>query len=142
MSSSRRERRARRGFGMIEVTMALLVLSVAMILLVKLVTWTGLERREARRRTLAVQEVSNVMERLSLEPFDEVTAARARAIAQERSAEDALPGASWDVDVVDQPDPSAPARRVSLRLRWKHASGDTDKPVELTAWIYRGRASR
>jgi Tfp pilus assembly protein PilV len=142
MNTSRRERGARRGYGVIEVTMALLVLSVAMILMVKLLTWSGLERREAKRRSLAIQEVSNVMERLSLERYEAVTPDRAKAIAKSRNAEDSLPGASWDVAVVEELGTPAQSKRVSVHLRWTHASGETDSPVGLTSWIYRGGDSR
>ncbi len=142
MNSSRRKHGARRGYGLIEVTMALLVLGVAMILMVKLLGWTGLDRREARRRSLAIQEVVNVMERISLDRYEDVTEGRAKAVAHSRNAADALPGAAWEVAVVEEPDTRASAKRISVRLRWRHASGDLDNPVGLTSWVYRGRDSR
>jgi Tfp pilus assembly protein PilV len=139
MIQARRQRSPRRGYGMIEVAMALVVLATAMMLMVRLLAWTGLERREAGRRALAIQEVSNVMERISLERYDDVTLDGTKAIALARNADEALPGASWQVEVVEEPDPHAPAKRVSIRLRWTHASGDQDHPVALTSWVYRGR---
>ncbi len=53
-----------------------------------------------------------------------------------------LKGAIWDVAVVDEPDSRTPAKRVSVRLRWRHASGEVNHPVGLTTWLYRGGATR
>jgi hypothetical protein len=116
--------------------MAALLLMAAMGVTVRTVGWVARERRGADRRTWAVQEASNVMERLTAEPFGRVTTARARELAAASAAARVLPGASWEVEVADEPDTPVPTRRVSLRLRWTDRSGGLDAPVRLTAWVF------
>src|SRR5262249_8816880 len=99
--------------------------------------WLGAERAAADRRLWAAQEVANVMEQLSAEPFDRVDASRARAMAAEGQATRALPGAEWGAEVVDEPDGPVAAKRVTLRLRWKGRSGEWEAPARLTSWVYR-----
>ena len=134
-------RTGRKGYALVEVAMAVLLLIAAMSLAVKLVAWVAVERRSADRRLWAVEEVSNVMERLTSEPFEKVTSDRAKALADRVEAPRVLPDAEWTVRVRDQDAaPHVPAKRVELRLRWKTRSGNWDAPVRLSAWIFKGRA--
>lgn len=125
--------RSRRGYVMLEVATATLVLMAAMVLAVKLVAGVGLEQRAAERRLWAVETVSNLAERLSAEPFDRLDAARARAIAAELKAEAVLPGAEWTAEV-GAADPAG--KKVGLGLSWKGRSGERSAPVRLTFWVY------
>ena len=127
----------RGGYTMVELAVSVLVLVAAMGISVRVVGWVGAERRSADRRQWALQEVANVMERVSAEPFDRVTPAKARAIASGSDAAGRLPGGSWEVAVDDERDSPVPARRVSVRLRWKDRSGGWEAPARLTAWVFR-----
>jgi Tfp pilus assembly protein PilV len=140
MTTLRSSPRTRRGYALVEVAMSVLILIAAMSLALKLVAWVAAERRTADRRLWAVQEVSNVMERLTSEPFDKVTTEKAKALVEEAGAPRVLPGANWSVEVVEQAaGPETPGKRVALQLRWKTRSGEWDAPVRLSAWVYRGR---
>jgi hypothetical protein len=132
-------RTRRRGYSIIELALALFLFMTAMGLTVKVLGWVGTERRGADRRLWAVQVVSNVMDRLSAEPFESVTADRARTIADEAAAGKAVPGASWEIAVNDEREAVPPAKRVSLQLHWNDRSGGWDGPVRLTSWVYRRR---
>ena len=68
----------RRGSLLLEMAMAAVMLTVAMALTVKVLGYAGQQRRSAEQRQRAILEVANVMERITAEPFDEVTAERAR----------------------------------------------------------------
>ena len=129
----------RRGYGLAEVAVALLLLMVAMNLMVKVLGVVGSERRAADRRLWAVETASNVLERVSSEPFDSITVDAVRAVADQSGASQVLPGAVWEVSVDDDKESKAPARKVSLRLRWKERSGEWGAAVRLSAWVYRGR---
>jgi hypothetical protein len=118
--------------------MAVVLLLAAMTVVVKALGWVGTQRRESDRRLFAVQEVSNVMERLAAEPYERVTAARARELAAGGLEPGTLPGSEWQAEVADEPGGPAPSKRVTLRLRWRVGSGEWGAPVRLTSWIYRG----
>jgi hypothetical protein len=134
-----RGRSRRRGYGLVEVAMAVFVLMIAMSLMVKALALTGVERRAADRRLWAVEAASNVLERVTAEPFGSVTAEKARSLADEAEAGRVLPGAAWEFDVRDEPGAPVGSKRLTVRLRWKDRSGGWESPVRLTAWVYRGR---
>jgi len=119
--------------------MAALMLMAAMALAVKLIAGVGLERRAADRRMWAVQEVSNLAERVAAEPFDKVNPERVKALAALARADSVLPGADWTAEVSDAPGAAPAGKRVTLGLRWKDHSGGWVAPVRLTSWVYRRR---
>ena len=133
-----RPRPGRRGYVLIEVAMAAMMLMAAMALAVKLIAGVGLERRSAERRMWAVQEVANLAERVAAEPFDKLNPERIKALATEAKADSVLPGAEWTAEVADA-GPTPAGKRVVLGLRWKDRSGGWVAPVRLTSWVYRGR---
>ena len=136
-------RRPRRGSLLVEMTIAAAMLSVAMVMTVKVLGYAGQQRRSADQRQRAMLEVANVMERITAEPFDEVTAERARRLSITPAAAGSLPGAELAVEVKEErPGPDRSARRIAVRLRWKGRSGEWEAPVRLTTWIERGRPSR
>jgi hypothetical protein len=135
-------RAVRRGSMLPELAIAGAMLAVAMTLAVQVLGYAGQQRRSADRRQRAILEVTNIMERITALPFDEVTPERARRLSITPEAAGSLPGAELSVDVLDQqPAPGRPARRIAVRLRWKGRSGEWEAPVRLTTWIERRRAS-
>lgn len=130
----------RPGYTSVEIALSVLVLMAAMGISVRVLGWVATERRAADRRQWALQEVANVMERATAEPFDRLSPAKVRAIAADSEAARRLPDGSWEVAVDDEPDAPAPAKRVSVRLRWKERSGGWDAPARLTAWVFGRRA--
>ena len=137
----RRDRRSvlprnRRGYGLIELAIAVFLLTVSMGVMVKAVTWVGIERRAADRRVMAIQEASNLLERLCAEPFEKITADRAKALGAESPALKELPGASWGFEVVESKANSPAGKRISAKLRWKDRSAGWDGPVSLSCWVY------
>jgi hypothetical protein len=82
------------------------------------------------------------MERITAEPFDAVTAERARKDAISSASAGSLPGAELAVDMSEEsPGPGRSAKRIAVRLRWKGRSGEWESPVRLVTWIERGRPS-
>ena len=70
---SRRTTRRRGAFAAIELTVATILLVVAMTLAVQALGWVAAERRATERRAAAVREAANLMERLTARPFDQIT---------------------------------------------------------------------
>ncbi len=136
-------RRARRGSLLAEVAMSSVMLMIAMALTVKVLGWVGVERRAWDRRQWATQEVSNLMEKVTSRPFEEVSTANLKDLAISPHAQALLPGAELAAEVAEHDPAGGPgSKRVSIRLRWHNRSGEWDAPVRLTSWIYGGRPER
>jgi hypothetical protein len=141
-SRKRPIRASRRGSLLPELAMATVMLTIAMGLTVKVLGFAGQQRRAAEQRQRAIVEVANAMERITAEPFDTVTAERARTLAISPASAGSLPGAELSVEVAEEsPGPGRSARRIAVRLRWKGRSGEWEAPVRLVTWIERGRLS-
>ena len=78
--TARSNRKSRRGSLLAEVTMAAVLLMVAMTLTVKVMGYAGIERRATERRQCGLLEVANLMEKITAERFDLVTARYAERI--------------------------------------------------------------
>lgn len=130
----------RGGYVLLELAMAVVLLLAALSLVVKVLSWVGGERRAADRRLWAVQEVSNVLETLSGEPYGKLSKERVEQLTRVRHAAEVLPEADWRVEVTEDAAGAAPAKRVTLGLRWRTRSGEWSAPVRVTSWYFRGRA--
>jgi hypothetical protein len=133
----------RKGSLLAEVTMASVLLMIAMTLTVKVLGYVALERRASERRHRAVLEVANVMEQITAYPFEVVTPNLAGRMTLSPVARQSLPDAELKVDVAEsQAGASRSAKRISIKLRWRARTGEWEAPVRLTSWIERrGEAS-
>ena len=130
----------RRGSLLVEVAMAAVLLMIAMGLTVKVLGLVAVERRASERRQRALLEVSNIMERITAYPFDEVTPELGRRLALTPTSKQSLPDAQLAVDVAgSEPGAGRSAKRVAIRLRWRGPEGEWVAPVRLTSWIERRR---
>jgi Tfp pilus assembly protein PilV len=125
----------RRGATLIEATIALVVLTAAMLALAQMVTLSARQRRLTEARRIALQEVANQAERVAVMAWDD--AAPDQLTAWEPSAEliAAIPAAECSVAVTDEPGPPA-GRRVRLEVRWNDAAGQPVTPAGLTLWKF------
>jgi hypothetical protein len=122
--------------------MATVMLTIAMALTIKVLSYAGQQRRAADQRQRAIVEAANAMERITAEPFDAVTAERARRLSRSPASAGSLPGAELAVEVSEEsPGPGRSAKRIAVRLRWKGRSGEWEAPVHLVTWIERRRPS-
>lgn len=136
-------RSIRRGALLAEMTIAAAMLAVVMVLTVKVLGFAGQQRRSAEQRQRAMLEVANLMERITAEPFEEVTPERAHRLSIAPETARSLPGAEVAVEVTEErPGPNRSGKRIAVRLRWKGRSGEWEAPARLTTWIERGRSSR
>jgi type II secretory pathway pseudopilin PulG len=131
----------RRAFTLLEVTITALLLIIAMTVTLQVLGWVATERRAADRRQCALHEAANLMERVAGRRWDELTPETLRRITLSDEAKQALPGAELSMAAEESKEP-APARRISLRLRWRNRSGGWESPILLTAWAYRNGEHR
>lgn len=128
--------RKHRGFTLLELSVAGVLLAAAMVVSVQILGWIALERRAADRRQWATQEVSNVMEHLATRHWDDLTPETADGVQLSRQAQEVLPGAELHADVTSaQTEPGV--RRITVELKWRNRAGEFDAPVRLTTWVYR-----
>jgi len=136
--TARSNKRARRGSLLAEVTMAAVLLMIAMTLTIKVMGYAGMERRSTERRQRALLEVGNLMERITAYEFDQVTAGLAAQMTLSDEARRTLPDAELVVNIADNVPPAGhKAKRIGIKLRWRDRNGEWERPVRLTSWIER-----
>ncbi len=142
IASRSRARRDRRGFGMIELAVAGILVAAGMTATVQVVGWVVVERRAVERRQRALVEASNLLERIAARPYDEITPEAAGRCRLAGPTADFLPGATLYLKVDTSTD--APGRKkIAVEIRWRDRSGRPEAPIRLVAWTYRhGRHSR
>lgn len=133
--------RVRRGFTLVEVSAAAAILALCMALTVQVVGWVGAERRIAARRQWALREADNLMERLTIRPWESLKPDGVddpKVVERIRSE---LPDGRLKIEVSPATgDPAA--KRVRVEIRWKNKAGNDDAPVQVTAWIYQPEGGR
>jgi type II secretory pathway pseudopilin PulG len=131
----------RRAFTMVEVTLSVLLLAVAMTTTVQILGWTATQRRAVERRQWAIQEVANLMEHLTAEPWDRVTPESAGTLTLSAEIRGKLPEPELKIHV-DESAAGRGEKRLAIELRWRNRSGTWEAPVRLTAWIARRGSAR
>ncbi|MHB1036497.1 MAG: type IV pilus modification PilV family protein [Pirellulales bacterium] len=127
----------RRGFTLIEVTTAGVVMMIVMGLSVQVLGLVSKQHRAAERRRCALQEAANWMEWWTVQPWNAVTAENAKAAKLSEMAERQLPGGRLKIDVAA--DGSRPeAKRITIEVQWQNTAGEYETPARLVAWKFRG----
>lgn len=88
-------------------------------------------RQLYRQRLVALEELANQMDRLTLVPASEVRRQSDELTVPVHLAEQ-LDNASLQLATVEE----APATRLQLTLTWRDRMGNMTQPVTLTGWIY------
>lgn len=131
--------RARPGFSVIEVVVALAALAVVMLVVAQVATWSMLERARRAEREAALEAAANVLEAARAEPAEALTAewAAARRLPADAGA---LPAASR-LRVRAEPEPAVPgARRVTVEVAWHLLPDEAAQSVRLVG-VFAPRAA-
>jgi type II secretory pathway pseudopilin PulG len=131
----------RRGITLVEVVASAALLTVLLAVLAHVLVIVAMQRRSGNRRLLAVEEVANVMERIALRQYDELQADQPPEIPLSDEALRSLPGAALTIDVSPEGTQPPLGKRVTVQLTWENRSGQTNRPVRLSAWRYRRAAA-
>jgi hypothetical protein len=126
----------RRGYGLVELSVAGLLLAIAMGIVAQTATWLAVERRGAERRQRALQEAANLMERLSARPWLELTPELAREQSLSPATKAALRDGTLDVAIAPT-EGDASSKTIAIRIGWGGTSGRGPAPVRLVAWVHR-----
>ena len=121
-----------RGFTLVEVSVAIVLLGTVMALLVPVLSRTSGLREQVDRRETAPEAVANLLERASLIP--QPTPETLQPIADQLAAESGLTSPQWTLVVT--PEEAPQLNRVEASLSWQSQS-EVRSFVSLVRW-YRG----
>jgi len=125
----------RRGMTVLELLVALFVLTTAMAALVQLLTVTAGQRRLLEQRRVALQEVANQGEHVALLHWNETAGDKLTSWQASADLQAVLPLAKCTAAVGDEAGPPA-AMRIRLSVMWTNAAGQPVDPVTLTVWRF------
>ena len=123
----------RRGFSMIELLVAAGLLATLLTVCVQLSGVASAEQRALGQRQAAMNEAANVLERLSIRPWNELTDKDLGELPLSAAARQSVPDGRLEIHVA-QPADQPGAKRISVILRWPDRDGRPEQTARLTAW--------
>jgi hypothetical protein len=111
------------------------LVAVLLTLCVQLLSITALARRDSERRAIALQQAANLIERVSVMPFDEITPDSLNDIKLPAEVDSILPGGAVTWFIEEEPG-DVPAKRVRVEIAWAGGGGRAEAPARLTYWVY------
>jgi hypothetical protein len=131
--------RTRRAFTVLEVSVSTVLLLVVMSLAAQTLGLVIGQRLETERRQWALQQAVNVMDRLTVLPWENLSTDQATEVASATvsAAISELPNGSVNVQIDDQTDGPADCKRVVVEVGWRSRPGQVPAPVRLTCWRFR-----
>jgi type II secretory pathway component PulJ len=122
------------GFTILEVTLAMTVLLSAMILLSQFLIASGQQRRVGDQRRLALEELSNRMERVLAAGWEDLNEAAIEKQPLSLLVLETLPDAKLTARVTDEAG-SPEGKQIRLEISWEQGEGRIT-PLGLTAWRF------
>ena len=126
----------------LEVIVAGVLVAGMMGICLKMLSVAAAQHHARQCRQTALGEVDNVMERLSVLGFDELTPERVGEVRLSEAAKARLEAAELSIEIAaapEEPTEQPPSKRIAVSLRWQDRGGRMVKPVRLVAWKYRER---
>jgi len=124
------------GVLLVEALVAVAMLAVAIVVGARLLAALAMQRRTMAEYQLATVEAGNVLERLSIVPWDDLTGSLVEKVQLGQVAREQLPEASLEVEITPVGE-NPQAKRVVVRVRWKARAAQADHVVRLVAWRYK-----
>lgn len=126
--------KARGGFLLPELIGSLTILVVLLGVAVSVLGWFATERRAAERRAWALSEAQNVLERVTLVPYERLEPDPALVKKLGERTERSLPGGRLAIQI-DETDAGPKSKRIAVAISWRNSHGSELPPVRLTTWI-------
>jgi Tfp pilus assembly protein PilV len=126
---------SRRGVTLLETVVAATVLSAVVLTFAPLMARMSASQRSVSERQLALEEVSNLLERISARGWSGVTDQWLSTLSVSEACSRHLRDQRLDVELVESADGPA-AKRVAVELVWKNRTDAPPAAVRLTTWIY------
>jgi Tfp pilus assembly protein PilV len=128
-------RELRRGTTLVEVSLALCLLAVAVVATAQILTLCARQRKAADRQFAAQMEASNVAERIAATEYDDLTAVSLAAMKLSPETQSALAGGELAIACTDVADSSLRQKRITIEVAWPTAQ-DGRRSVHLTTWKF------
>jgi len=113
-----------------------MLLGAVLTIALPALSWVLRERRATHRQQDAIQEVHNVLERITVRPWDDLSQDSLADIQPSDAIQRQLPRAALEVLVAEDPQ-SEDTRRVTVTLGWQQQPDRPQTTVSATAWVYR-----
>jgi Tfp pilus assembly protein PilE len=128
----------KRGSMLLETAVACVLLAALAGVCLKSFAAAAAQRLAIDQRQIALREAANLMEKLTVMPWDEVdkTADKPFVEAAQKLLPKELDGAELQVEVTPAEGEPA-AKRLAVTIRWQDKDNQWAQPVRLTAWRYR-----
>ena len=121
---------------MVELCATCALLATAIPLTVAALGAVAKQRRGAELRQQAIEEADNLLERLTAEPYAELTPDRLAEVGKAASSEQMLPAGELKLELVEQPGPPE-GKRIDVELSWQAGAAKARQRVRLSGWAYR-----
>jgi Tfp pilus assembly protein PilV len=125
----------RRGLSLLELTVALFVMTAAMTAIVQLLAMAARQRRMIEARRVALAEVTNQAEQIVLRDWKEFEPGQARQWDLSANAKTSLPQATATIEVRESQEPLS-AKQIRLMIRSSDSTGQSVELADLTVWKY------
>jgi hypothetical protein len=119
----------------IETAVGVALAMIAMVAVAQLVAVLARQRSETAQMRFAALETANLMERVSVLPWDELDEETVGAIELSAEARQGLSEPQL-VIAVSTTDETPPSKRIEIQLDWLDQAGVRVQPVQLVAWKF------
>ncbi|MCE9546156.1 MAG: prepilin-type N-terminal cleavage/methylation domain-containing protein [Planctomycetia bacterium] len=126
----------RRGFTLLEVLAACMLLAVLLVVATKVTSQVVSAQRMDEQQTWALHEADIAMERLASLNWNDLTPQRVAAEQLSTSAQKVLGGGRL-ITAIDAVPGDPTAKRLRVEVQWRDSAGQSHTTRPLTAWKYR-----
>ncbi|MGE3777123.1 MAG: hypothetical protein AB7F89_08070 [Pirellulaceae bacterium] len=123
-----------RGSLLLEASMALVLVALALTGIAQLVLLAGRQQQALAARRVAVLEANNLLEKLMRRPFDELTPSALAEAPAYTSDLTLLRHLRTSIDVHESTD-SPRSKQIDVQLRW-HTGPEMEEAVRVVGWKY------
>jgi hypothetical protein len=127
---------SRSGVTLIETGISAVLLGIVFAACIPALVWIMRTQRASERRAAAILEASNLIEKLTLRPWNDLPPGELANVtlpSETAAAFPALDVAALVVEPVHPPD----SRLVTVEISWSDAPGRKSRPVRLSGWVFR-----
>ena len=125
----------RRGFTLVELTSAMILLGVVFTVSISILAAVARERRSAEQRQFALQHATNLLERITGIGWSKLSPGTQKTDPLPAELQALLPNFEQHVEVTTLPE-ELNSKLVSVSVSWKNREGQVIAPVHLSAWVY------
>ncbi len=143
MADRWKNRPQRRGFGLVEMGVAGILLATIIVIAAETVAWVAADRKATARREAATRKVANVVERALAHPWSEISGEALAPLARSANDRKPTPSETLRIAVTSAPDVGGRgAKKVVVEVRWPDRSKVAESPVRLVAWTFEPKGGK